>query len=127
MPLIQDGVAHRTVSLATGHAVRAGSAEARPDHLVLVGGGAATVEELLAPIDLGLYLPSLGRGFLVCDGRRAEPLAPVAWAIDPVAVLAGTQALTARQRTIPTEGDARTIGATVAPALRTRGGVSPIP
>lgn len=122
-PLIQDGVAHRLVTAASGHAVEAGRPGARPDHLVLVGGGAASVDELLAPIERGVYLPTLASGFLIRDGRRAEPIAPTAVAIDPLAVLAGTQALTSRQRTIPVGGSARTVGATVCPALRTSGGV----
>ncbi|HEX8100993.1 MAG TPA: metallopeptidase TldD-related protein [Solirubrobacteraceae bacterium] len=123
VPLIQDGVAHRTVSAETGHAVRAGHADAEPQHLVLVGGGAASEAELLAPIARGLYLPSLDRALLVEDGRATRAVAADSLQIDPLAVLAGAQALTARQRTIPTAGDARTVGATVCPALRTGGGV----
>jgi hypothetical protein len=40
-------------------------------------------------------------------------------------VLAATKALTGEQRLVPTDDDsALTIGATLAPALRTRGGVT---
>ena len=45
--------------------------------------------------------------------------------VDPIAVLAATEALTAGQRLVPTDDDsALTIGATLAPALRARGGVT---
>ncbi len=123
VPLVQDGVAHRTVSAATGHALHPGRAEAAPRHLVLVGGGAADAEELMAPVERGLYLPTLDRAFEIEHGRRGRPVALGALEVDPVAVLASTQALSARQRTIPTAGEARTIAATVAPALRATAGV----
>lgn len=126
VPLIQDGVAHRLVSHLTGHAVRAGHAEAAPAHFVLVGGGAASEAELMAPIELGAYLPALDLAFLVEDGRIAGPLAlgSEGVEVDPLAVLASTQALTAQQRTIPTPGTARTVGATVCPALRATAGIT---
>ena len=42
LPLIQDGVAHRVVEAGTGHAQGAGGVGGTvPEHLVLVGGGAA--------------------------------------------------------------------------------------
>ena len=45
--------------------------------------------------------------------------------IDPLAVLATSEALTADQQLVPTDDDsALTIGATLAPALRARGGVT---
>jgi hypothetical protein len=100
IPLIQDGVAHRVVSRDTGHAVAAGSPAARPDHLVLVGGGAADEAELMAPIARGVYLPTLDIGFEILDGRRARPLVPFRARVDALRVLATTQALSARQRTI---------------------------
>ena len=123
VPLIQDGVAHRLVSPATGHAIRPGEPAAEPRNLVLVGGGAADEEELMAPIERGVYLPTGSRAFEIAAGRRGRPLAIRTLEIDPVAVLASTQALSARQRTIPGTGGARTIGATVAPALRATAGV----
>jgi len=126
VPLIQDGVAHRLVSAATGHAVRPGFADAEPGHFVLVGGGAGSEEELMAPIALGAYLPTLDRAFLVEDGRIGPPLRGTIQ-VDPLAVLASTQALTSRQRTVPTAGGARTVGATVCPALRAGGGVALVP
>jgi len=127
VPLIQDGVAHRIVSLATGHAVTAGQAHARPDHLVLVGGGATGIEELLAPVGSGLYLPVLERAFRIEGGALTAPVDAAFLQIDPLRVLATTQALTARQQTVPAGAlDARVVGATVCPALRAGGGVEAV-
>jgi len=124
VPLIQDGVAHRVVSLDTGHAVAPGDATALPEHLVLVGGGAADVEELMAPIERGLYLPTLEGGFEIVAGRRERPLAPARARVDALRVLATTQALGRHQRAIASGRSARTVGATVCPALRATGGIT---
>jgi hypothetical protein len=110
-PLIQDGVVHAGVTFE------------RPEHPVLVGGGAASLEELLAPVERGVFLPVLGRGArAIRDGALAERLPDGPPALDPLAVLAGVQALTARQRTVPPPdlGSARTAAAVVCPGLRTR-------
>jgi predicted Zn-dependent protease len=138
VPLIQDGVAHRAVAdtasgASTGHATRPGHAEPWPDHLVLVGGGAADIAELAAPIELGLLVPAFlqtEHGWLL-DGAQLIEAGEPTWAVngvadvDPIAVLAATEALTAWQRLVPTDDDsALTIGATLAPALRARGGVT---
>jgi predicted Zn-dependent protease len=138
VPLIQDGVAHRAVAdtasgASTGHATRPGHAEPWPDHLVLVGGGAADTAELAVPIELGLLVPAFlqtEHGWLL-DGAQLIEAGEPTWAVngvadvDPIAVLATTEALTARQRLVPTDDDsALTIGATLAPALRARGGVT---
>jgi predicted Zn-dependent protease len=137
-PLIQDGVAHRAVADtatggSTGHATRPGHAEPWPDHLVLVGGGAQDTAELAGPVEQGLLIPSFlitEHGWLL-DGaqlvERGEPTWPVNGVaeVDPIAVLASTEALTGTQQVVPTDDDsALTIGATVAPALRARGGVT---
>ena len=138
VPLIQDGVAHRFVSDtaaggSTGHATRPGHAEPWPDHLVLVGGGARTPASSPRPIAVGLFIPAFlltERGWLL-DGAQlieaGEPTWPVIGVaeVDPVAVLGGTEALTAGQRLVPTEDDsALTIGATICPSLRARAGVT---
>jgi len=138
VPLIQDGVAHRIVADtasggSTGHATRPGHAEPWPEHLVLVGGGCEDAAELAAPIDAGLFIPAFlptERGWLLDGAQLIEAGAPT-WAvtgiaeIDPVAVLATTEALTGRHQLVPTEDDsALTIGATLCPALRARGGVT---
>jgi len=109
-PVIQDGV-------ATGNP--------GGDHLVLVGGGAAGVEELAAPLARGLYLPTLDTAVPIRDGELvAVEAAAVRVAIEPLELLGAAQALTSWQATIPTEQrSARTVGATVCPAVRFGGGV----
>jgi PmbA protein len=135
VPLIQDGVAHRQVhdatsaaaagTTSTGHAARPGGlADPRPEHLVLVGGGAADVPELIGPIERGLLIATLtpddrAHGvWLIEAGRFARPVADLDVEFDPFAVLAQVQALTGRQRTVPAGA-----GATIAPALRAGGGL----
>jgi predicted Zn-dependent protease len=142
LPLIQDGVAHRLVVPGTGHAQAvAGSGGTVPEHLVLVGGGAADLAELAAPIEHGLLVPALSlhgawvvgrRGSalaegvrVIRDGRAAEPAPNLTVVFEPIELLARVQALTARQRTVPppVQLSARTASATVAPALRAAGGI----
>jgi predicted Zn-dependent protease len=142
LPLIQDGVAHRLVEPGTGHAqAPAGTGGAVPEHLVLVGGGAADLEELAAPIERGLLIPALSvhgawvvgrRGSalaegvsMIRDGVAAEPAPNLTVLFEPLELLARVQALTARQRTIPPplQLSARTASATVCPALRAGGGL----
>ena len=136
--LIEDGVARGAVADtasggSTGHATRPGHAEPWPDHLVLAAGGAADLAELAAPIELGLLVPAFlptEHGWLL-DGaqliERGEPTWPVNGIaeVDPLAVLATTEALSAEQQLVPTDDDsALTIGGTLAPALRARAGVT---
>ena len=142
LPLIQDGVAHRVVEAGTGHAQGAGGVGGTvPEHLVLVGGGAADVSELAAPIERGLFIPSLSlhggwvigrRGSALAEGARlirsgepAEAVANLTVLFEPFELLSRVQALTGRQRTIPSplQRSARTASATVAPAARTDGGL----
>ena len=101
MPLIQDGVAHRVVldtasGGSTGHASRPGHADPWPDHLVLVGGGAADEDALCAPLQLGLHIPAflltaeggwrLDGARMVEGGRRTDATTGLA-DLDPLAVL----------------------------------------
>jgi predicted Zn-dependent protease len=142
LPLIQDGVAHRLVEPGTGHALApGGTAGTAPEHLMLVGGGASGLAELAAPIERGLFIPSLSvhgswvvgrRGAAMAegvshirDGARTEPAPNLTVLFEPFELLAQAQALTARQRTIPPplQRSARTAAATVCPALRAGGGV----
>jgi predicted Zn-dependent protease len=138
MPLIQDGVAHRVVrdsaspgGASTGHATVALASAPVAQHLVLVGGGAADEDELMRPVERGLYLPALdhaGRralgAVLIEGGRPAAPLRDFDVEVDALAVLAGAQALTMRQQLVPTDDvSARTIGASVCPALRASRGI----
>jgi predicted Zn-dependent protease len=138
LPLIQDGVAHRVVrdsaspqGPSTGHATVALASAPVAQHLVLVGGGASDEDELIRPLERGLHIPviepaghrALGAA-LIEGGRRSAPLRDFRIEIDPLAVLAGAQALTMRQQLVPTDDvSARTIGASVCPALRSVGGI----
>ncbi len=142
LPLIQDGVAHRVVEAGTGHAAGSGGVGGTvPEHLVLVGGGAADVSELAAPIERGLFIPSLSlhggwvigrRGSALAEGVRviragepAEPVANLTVVFEPFELLSRVQALSGRQRTVPSplQRSARTASATVAPAARAGGGL----
>jgi len=140
LPLIQDGVAHRVAGPGTGHAQAPGGAQL-PEHLVLVGGGAADLAELAIPVEHGLLIPSLSlhgawmlgrRGAALAEGVRlirggelAEPGPNLTVMFEPLELLAAVQALTARQRTIPPPllRSARTASATVAPGVRVGGGL----
>src|SRR3954447_10198574 len=76
LPLIQDGVAHRLAAAGTGHATAAGGiAGTLPEHLVLVGGGAADLAELAAPVEHGLFIPALSLHGAWVLGRRGAALA----------------------------------------------------
>jgi predicted Zn-dependent protease len=141
LPLIQDGVAHRLVERGCGHAQSPGALGTVPEHLVLVGGGAADLAELAAPVDQGLFIPALSvhgawvvgrRGAALAEGVRvirggapAEPAPNLTVLFEPLELLERVQALTARQRTVPPplQLSARTAAATVAPALRADGGM----
>jgi predicted Zn-dependent protease len=142
LPLIQDGVAHRLAGPGTGHALQPGGTSGTlPEHLVLVGGGAADLAELAAPLERGLFIPALSmhgawvigrRGAalaegvrLIRDGALAEPVANLSVLFEPFELLARTEALTARQRTVPppVQRSARTASATVAPGGRFGGGL----
>lgn len=141
LPLIQDGVAHRLALPGTGHAIVAGGGGTLPEHLVLVGGGAADLGELAEPVEQGLFIPSLSlhgawvlgrRGSALAEGARAirggalaEPLPNLTVLFEPLELLGRAQALTARQRTIPppVQRSARTASAIVCPGARFGGGV----
>jgi predicted Zn-dependent protease len=142
LPLIQDGVAHRFAGPGTGHALAPGGVGGTlPEHLVLVGGEAADLAELAAPVDVGLLIGSLSvhggwlvgeRGSALAEGvsviRGGEVTGPapnLTVLFEPLELLAAVQALTARQRTIPppVQRSARTASATVCPGARCAGGL----
>jgi predicted Zn-dependent protease len=142
LPLVQDGVAHRVVEAGTGHAAGPGGVGGTvPEHLVLVGGGAADISELAAPVERGLFIPALSlhggwmvgrRGSALAEGVRlirsgepAEPTANLTVVFEPLELLSHVQALSARQRTVPSplQRSARTASAIVAPAARAGGGL----
>ena len=130
VPLIQDGVAHRGVDRATGHAPSLGE-RPRPEHLVLVGGGAADVAELAAGLGDGLLIGALEPdGYVpgarvIAGGELGPPAKDFRVELDPLEVLAATDALTSRQRLVPSADwrSVRSIGAMVVPALRARAGI----
>ncbi len=142
VPLIQDGVAHRVVhdirsaaaagGRSTGHArAPGGTRRPAPAHLVLVGGGAADVEALVAPVERGVLLLGLprpetldpatatlgatisGGALLIEHGRIAGPLERLRIEMPVLDLLASTEALTSRPRLVY---DGAT--AVVCPALR---------
>ena len=150
LPLIQDGVAHAVVhdtrsaaragATSTGHALAPGGAAygPMPTNLVLAGGGAAGVEELMAPIERGLYVTRLwylnavherstlvtgttrDGTFLIEDGRIGRPVKDVRFTDSILRVLEATEALTAAQQLV-CEGDfygRRFATGVVTPALR---------
>jgi predicted Zn-dependent protease len=153
--LIEDGVAravaHDTRSAAvagdgartTGHAIEPGGSPhgAAPTNLVLRGGDAASVDELAAPIERGLYVRRLwyvnpvhersalltgvtrDGTFLIEDGRIAGPARDVRFTDSALRILEATEALTAQQ-TLVSEADfygVRFAFGQVVPALRARG------
>jgi PmbA protein len=153
LPLIQDGVAHavvhdaRSAALArtrsTGHALAPGGAESgpAPTNLVLVGGGAAGIDELAAPVRRGIYVSRLwyvnavhakrtlltgmtrDGTFLIEDGRIARPLRDVRFTDSVLRLLESAEALAARTRLV-SEGEfygRRFATGVVCPALRARG------
>ena len=155
LPLSQDGVAHRVVhdtasaaragdgARSTGHAtVPGGTAEGpEPINLVLVGGGAADVSELAAPIERGLYVTRLwyvnivdpkrtlltgmtrDGTFLIEDGRIARPVRDVRFTDEVLRILAATEALSSRPRLVSEAefyGPRFAVGQ-VCPAIRAQG------
>jgi predicted Zn-dependent protease len=155
LPLIQDGVAHRVVhdtrsaaiagggARSTGHALAPGGTAwgPAPTNLVLVGGGAGSLEELAAPIERGIYVnrlwyvnpvherSALVTGvsregtFLIEDGRIGRPLHDVRFTDSILRILAATEELTAATRLV-SEAEfygVRFAFGTVVPALRAAG------
>jgi PmbA protein len=155
LPLIQDGVAHRVVhdtrsaavaqdgAASTGHATAPGGDPEGPvpTNLVLIGGGAADVDELAAPVERGLYVTRLwyvnavhersalltgmtrDGTFLIEDGRITRPARDVRFTDSALRILAATEALTASHRLV-TEGEfygRRFATGSVCPALRAQG------
>jgi PmbA protein len=130
LPLIQDGVAHAVVhdirsaaragTATTGHALAPGGAidGPAPTNLVLAGGGAATIEELCAPVERGIYVTRLwyvntveprnavltgmtrDGTFLIEDGRITRPLADVRFTDSALRILAETEELSSAQRLV---------------------------
>ena len=150
LPLIENGIARavvydtRTAALAgtesSGHALAPGGDPEGPEptNLVLAGGDAATLEELCAPIERGLFVTRLwyvntveprhalltgmtrDGTFLIEDGVIGRPLHDVRFTDSALRMLAATEQLTRAQRLV---GDADLYGRRFAkgvlcPALR---------
>jgi predicted Zn-dependent protease len=153
LALIQDGIAHavvhdtrsgaRAATSSTGHALSPGGAPdgPAPTNLVLAGGGAASIEELCAPIERGLFVTRLwyvntveprhalltgmtrDGTFLIEDGAITRPLRDVRFTDSPLRILAATEELTAAQRLV-SDADLygrRFANGTLCPALRAGG------
>jgi predicted Zn-dependent protease len=155
VPLIQDGVAHAVVhdtrsaartgggARSTGHAIAPGGAPSGPHatNLVLIGGGAADEDELVAPIERGIYVTRLwyvnpvhpkqtlltgttrDGTFLIEDGRISRPLRDVRFTDSVLRILEATDALTAAQKLV-SEAEfygRRFATGVVCPALRASG------
>ena len=155
LTLIADGVAKAVVhdrrsarlvgatTRSTGHATRpAGSPDGpAPTNLVLAGGDAIDIAELLAPVERGIYVTRLwyvntvreketlltgmtrDGTFLVEDGAITRPLRDVRFTDSILRLLADTEALTAGRQLV-SEGDfygRRFAHGVVCPALRAGG------
>ncbi|HYP48207.1 MAG TPA: metallopeptidase TldD-related protein, partial [Thermoleophilaceae bacterium] len=150
LPLIQDGVAMRVVhdvrsaglagTHSTGHALEPGGAPSgpHPTNLMLAGGGAASEEELCAPIERGILVTRLwyenivrpketlvtavtrDGTFLIEDGKVARPLADLRVTDSVLGILSRVEALSARQE-LTSDGEfygRRFAAGVVCPALR---------
>jgi predicted Zn-dependent protease len=150
MPLIQDGVARavvhdrRSAALAgtesTGHALAPGGHPQGPGpvNLVLAGGGAASLEELCAPLERGVYVTRLWYAnvvrpketlitavtrdgtFLIEDGRVTRPLRDLRLTDSVLGILSRVGALTAGQE-LTSDGEfygRRFASGVVCPGLR---------
>ncbi len=153
VPLIQDGIAHAVVhdrhsaarasARSTGHALAPGGAPdgPAPTNLVLAGGGAATLEELCAPIERGLYVTRLwyvnaveprhtvltgmtrDGTFLIEDGAIGRPVRDVRFTDSALRILDATEELSTGQRLVG-ESDLygrRFATGVLCPALRAAG------
>lgn len=155
LPLIQDGIAHAVVhdtrsaakagggARSTGHALVPGGSGwgPSPTNLVLIGGGARGIEELVAPVERGVYvtrlwyvnavddkhtlLTGMSRDgtFLIEDGRIGRPLRDVRFTDSVLRILSATEALAASPR-LTSEAEfygRRFATGVVCPALRAGG------
>ena len=155
LPLVQDGVAHAVVhdsrsaartgggAATTGHATEPGGSPFGPvpTNLVLVGGGAADEDELVAPVERGIYvtrfwyvnpvhesetlLTGVTRDgtYLIEDGRITKPLRDVRFTDSALGILDRAQALGATPKLV---SEAELYGrrfatGVVCPPLRTGG------
>ncbi len=130
-------------AVSTGHALAPGGSPygARPTNLVLAGGSATGVDELIAGVERGLYVTRLwylnvvhersttltgttrDGTFLIEDGRITKPVRDVRFTDSALGILERTQALTAATSLV-CEADfygRRAAHGCVVPALRASG------
>lgn len=151
LELIADGVLRSLVHdgrsrATTGHATAPGGGPEgpRPTNLVLAPGDAASVEALVAGVDVGLLVPSiealrpinaeLGLAYGLApdgasrieDGRIVGAAGSVPLLVSPLDVLDGVDALTAAQTLVgaPTLAGRRLGHGILAPGLRTHSGIT---
>ncbi|MDO9409502.1 metallopeptidase TldD-related protein [Patulibacter sp.] len=139
--LVHDGRSRTS----TGHATSPGgdARGPRPTNLVLAGGDAADLAALVAGVDVGLLVTSIGDlrpinaelglayGIAaegtsrIVDGEVAGAAGSVPLLVSPLDVLAGVEALTTGRTLVgsPTRDGARLGHGILAPALRTTGGI----
>jgi predicted Zn-dependent protease len=143
--------AARAGSVSTGHATQPGGDPygPHPTNLVLAGGGAPTLDDLIAPIERGIFvtrfwyvnpveehrtlLTGMTRDgtFLIEDGRLAEPLKELRFTDSILRLLSATEELTTEQRLCgePELYGQRHATGVLTPALRASGfrvtGVAP--
>ena len=118
LALPDDPVPECDAVVSTGHALTAGGGGygPAPTNLVLSGGGAASEEELCAPIERGIYVTRLwyvnvvhptqtlltgmtrDGTFLIEDGKVTRPLRDVRFTDSVLGILERTEALTMGQR-----------------------------
>jgi predicted Zn-dependent protease len=150
LALIRDGVLEGLVhdgrsERSTGHAVAPGGDEhgPRPTNLVLAGGDAADLADLVAGVDVGLLVTSieelrpinaeLGLAYglaadgasRIVDGRVVGAAGSVPLLVSPLEVLGGMDALTAERILVgaPTLDGRRLGHGAVVPAGRTHSGI----
>ena len=101
---------------------------------MLVGGGAEDVHALALTVEDGLYIPAIGRdadgratsigAVRIRHGRLGRGIDDLPLELDPLAVLASVEALTAAQRLVPLRPHCPGgLGAAMVPALRASAGV----
>ncbi|CAB4900121.1 unannotated protein [freshwater metagenome] len=139
--LVHDGRSRTS----TGHATSPGgdARGPRPTNLVLAGGGAVDLEALVAGVELGLLVTSIGDlrpinaelglaygiaaegASRIVDGRIAGAAGSVPLLVSPLEVLSGVEALTVDRTLVgtPTRDGVRFGHGVLAPALRTTGGI----
>jgi predicted Zn-dependent protease len=122
--------AHRAGAASTGHATRPLTLAPLPENLLLDPGAAPNVQALVEEVAHGLFVPALTPGretagaARIVRGRLTAAVSPTRLELDPVAILAAADELTAARRLVALRGHCPGgRGAATVPALRTAGGI----